>query len=163
MPRLSPSRFVLVLGALASSLSIATHAGAACNLIPGTAKSFDAALGATNRPFAGPGEPLEIRLRPCDAGSTGFLPTADEHVVTIVFEAPNGTNRVVALASDCGGVDTATCAGMPGVASAVCQATPGLATTIDVDLGDRRLRFPFPNTDAEFPPAGDQRSLTGPR
>jgi hypothetical protein len=145
---------------LAAALPARTEA--ACNLIPGTAKSFDAVLGATNRPFAGPGEPLEIRLRPCDAGSPGFLPFGDDHVVTIVFKAPGGANRVVALATDCLGVDTATCEGAPGVTSAVCHATPGLVTFDDVDAGDRRIRFPFPATDAEFPPAADGLSLTGP-
>jgi len=158
------TRLLLTLVAtIAVTLACAPRAAhAACNLIPGTAKTFDSILGATNRPFAAPGEPLEIRLRPCDTGSTGFLPTGDEHVVTMVFKAPGGTNRVVALANDCLGVDTAACDAMPGVASAVCHTTPGLTTFDDVDLGDRRLRFPFPSTDAEFPPSGDTRSLTGP-
>ena len=55
-------------GLLAVALSTAgvdrAHAG--CNLIPGTAKAFNATLGATNRPFAAPGERLEVtraRLR----------------------------------------------------------------------------------------------------
>ena len=122
-----------------ASLALAARVDAACNLIPGTAKTFDAILGATNRPFAGPGEPLEIRLRPCDTASTGFLPTGDEHVVTVVFKAPDGTNRVVALANDCLGVDTATCDGTPGVASAVCHTTPGLVT-----CDRRRPRRPAP-------------------
>ena len=74
--------------------------------------------------------------------------------MTLVFKAPDGTNRVVALANDCIGVDTATCGGAPGVTSAVCRAEPGLATRLDVDLGDRRLVFPFPDTDADFAGAG---------
>jgi len=156
-------RLLVLVATIAVALASGPRVGhAACNLIPGTAKTFDAILGATNRPFAAPGEPLELRIRPCDTASTGFLPTGDEHVVTLVFKAPGGTNRVVALATDCLGVDTATCDAMPGVASAVCHTTPGLTTFDDVDLGDRRLRFPFPQTDADFPPAADQRSLSGP-
>ncbi len=137
-------------------------ATAGCNLIPGTALTFNGAVGGTNRPFAGPGEPLEIRLRPCDAKSPGFLPSAADQVVTLVFKAPDGTNRVVALANDCAGVDTATCAGTAGVASAVCRAEPGLATRIDVDIGDRRIVFPFPDTDADFAAPDDDLTLTGP-
>jgi Tol biopolymer transport system component len=136
-------------------------AGAACNLIPGTARTFNGVLGATNRPFAGPGESLEIRLRPCDTDSPGFLPNGDDHAVTIVFKAPDGTHRVVALATDCTGVDTATCAASPGVASAVCLNTPGLGTRTDVDLGDRRIVFPFPNTDTLFGGV-DDIGLAGP-
>lgn len=155
-------RLLVLVATIAVTLACPPRASrAACNLIPGTAKTFDSILGATNRPFAAPGEPLEIRIRPCDATSTGFLATGDQHVVTMVFKAPGGTNRVVALANDCLGVDTAACDAMPGVASAVCHTTPGLTTFDDVDLGDRRLRFPFPSTDAEFPPDGDTRSLTG--
>ncbi|MBY0276359.1 hypothetical protein K2Z84_13520 [Candidatus Binatia bacterium] len=142
--------------------SAAPRADAACNLIPGTARSYDSILGATNRPFAAPGELLEMRLRPCDVSSPGFLATGDDQVVTVVFKAPGGTSRVVVLATDCLGVDTASCAATSGVASAVCHATPQLATFSDVDLGDRRLRFPFPATDAEFAPGGDGRTLSGP-
>ena len=45
---------------------------ASCNLIPGTAKTFNATLGATNRPFAAPGEAIELLVRPCDAASVGL-------------------------------------------------------------------------------------------
>ena len=158
----APHRIALPLAATLSLFSIAVQAQAACNLIPGTAKTFDSILGATNRPFAAPGEPLEIRLRTCDDESSGFLPSGDDHAVTVVFRAPDGTNRVVVLANDCTGVDTATCDAAPGVASAICLATPGLTTFTDIDLGDRRIRFPFPSTDSEFAPGGDERSLSGP-
>ena len=77
-----------LLGALASD---PRPAGAACNLIPGTAKTFNGTLGAINRPYAGPGERVEIRLRGCDTGSTGFLPAAGDQVVTLMFAAPDGT------------------------------------------------------------------------
>src|SRR5687767_5169973 len=123
----------LALAVLASSPS---RLQAACNLIPGTEKSFSAALGAANRPFAAPGERLELRLRPCDA-SPGVLADGDDHVVTLVFEPLAGSKRVVVLAADCGGVDLGACT-PPGVLSADCiEAPPGtLATRIDVDDGD---------------------------
>lgn len=152
---------VLLLGCMLAT-SPATRARAACNLIPGTAKSYDAIVGAANRPFAAPGELLELRMRPCDVTSPGFLPAGDDQVVTIVFKAPGGTSRVVVMATDCLGVDTATCAATSGVASAVCHTTPGLTTFTDVSAGDLRLRFPFPATDAELAPGGDGRTLSGP-
>ncbi|MBY0398095.1 MAG: hypothetical protein K2X91_16745, partial [Thermoleophilia bacterium] len=139
-PRHPLRRSIGVLAALLGSLGLApASADAACNLIPGTAKTFNGALGALNRPYAGPGERLEVRLRPCDTASPGFLPDGGDHVVTLIFAAPDGTRRVVALSDDCVGVDTVACAGTAGVASAVCRTEPGLATRIDVDLGDRRL------------------------
>src|SRR6476646_7285945 len=51
---------------LAAVVGAQSRAEAGCNLIPGTAKTFNAELGATNRPYAAPGEPLEIALRQCD-------------------------------------------------------------------------------------------------
>lgn len=48
-------------------LAHAAESHGACNLIPGTEKTFSATLGSTNRPYAAPGERLELALRPCDA------------------------------------------------------------------------------------------------
>ncbi len=162
MPPRFPCSVVPILVVAYAVLLAPEKAHGGCNLIPGTEKTFNGVLGATNRPYAGPGEMLELRLRPCDVGSTGFLPDPADQVVTLVFKAPDGTNRVVALATDCSGVDTATCAGTAGVASAVCRVEPRLATRIDVDLGDRRLAFPFPDTDVDFGAPADDLTLTGP-
>ena len=54
----------LVLVALSVARPEQAHAG--CNLFPTTAKTFNATLGATNRPFAAPGESVEVTLRSCD-------------------------------------------------------------------------------------------------
>jgi len=135
---------------------------AACNLIPGTEKSFSAALGATNRPYAAPGERLELKLRSCDA-SSGFRPTGTDHVVTLVFQPLTGSKRVVVLAANCGDVDLAACT-PPGVATATCvTASPSdLTTRLDLDSGDRRFNFRFPDTDALLAPDGDDATLAGP-
>ena len=153
---------IFLLAVASAQAAVAPSARAACNLIPGTAKTYDSILGAANRPFAAPGELLELRLRPCDVASPGFPASSADQVVTVVFKTSTGTARVVVLANDCLGVDTATCAATSGVSSAVCHTTPGLATFNDVDLGDLRLRFPFPATDAELAPNGDGRTLSGP-
>ena len=95
----------IVAALVAATLVHAAESHAACNLIPGTEKTFSAATGSTNRPYAAPGERFELALRPCDA-SPGFLPTGPEHVVTLAFKPLGGGNvRVVALAANCGAVD----------------------------------------------------------
>src|SRR5262245_54585100 len=100
MPRSRPA--LAGLAALAT-VGTATPVHAACNLIPGTEKSFSATVGATNRPYAAPGERLELRLRPCDT-SSGFLAAGGSHVVTLAFKPLSGANkRIVVLAENCAG------------------------------------------------------------
>ncbi|HEV7733486.1 MAG TPA: hypothetical protein VGR62_15065 [Candidatus Binatia bacterium] len=149
---------------LGLAMAGAQDARAACNLIPGTARTFGATLGATNRPFAAPGERVELRLRDCDA-SSGFLPAGTDHVVTLLFKPTSGANlRAVVVAADCGPIDMTACSNAPNVVSATCiQATPAtLQTRIDVDQGDRRLSFAFPDTDAILAPDADDVTLAGP-
>src|SRR5262249_35120844 len=122
-----------------------------------------AQLGATNRPFAGPGEPVEVRLRSCDS-SPGFQDDGPDHVVTLVFKPLSGLDRrVVVLAKKCSTVDLSSC-GPAGAISATCLEVPdpALRTRVDLDEGDRRLVFQFPDTDALLPPDGDDQTLTGP-
>ena len=157
-------RMLVAIAAVTTMSATATRrASAACNLIPGTAKTFNATLGATNRPYAAPGERLELQRRSCDAGS-GFLPDADDHVVTFAFKPSPGATRIVVLAADCAEVQLAACSSAPGVLSATCrQAAPGdLQLRTDVDLGDRRLVMRFPDTDDVLAPAADDATLAGP-
>jgi hypothetical protein len=59
------------------------RAYAGCDLIPGVKNSFRGDLGAVDRPFAGPGDLLELQLvGPCDGASPGFGPQAEDHTVT---------------------------------------------------------------------------------
>jgi hypothetical protein len=59
---------VALLALLAPGESVAN-----CNVIPGTVNSFRAALGAGDRPFAMPGDFVELTVRPevCDKASQG--------------------------------------------------------------------------------------------
>src|SRR5688572_20011794 len=75
--------------AAASTLVSARWANAACNLIPGQRGQFPGALGVLDRPFAGPGEPVEIAVRGCDA-SPGLSANAADHTVTVLFTPPAG-------------------------------------------------------------------------
>ncbi len=147
------------------------EAGAACNLIPSAAKTFRGALGGTNKPFAAPGDFVEVSAEPgrCDAISPGITSAAEDHVVTVVFKPAGYQPRVVFLTTDsCG-------SGKIKSLRTACESAPGLGVgnvscvqTSDTDLavvernGERRLAFRFPDTDALLPPAGDGRTLAGP-
>ena len=74
---------LVVLGFLVGSLA-GREALAACNLIPSASKIFRGAIGATYRPFAAPGDFVEVavdRTR-CDSESAGFAAEGADHVVT---------------------------------------------------------------------------------
>ncbi|MFN8643566.1 MAG: hypothetical protein U0802_18595, partial [Candidatus Binatia bacterium] len=90
MTRASVRRVSVVVALVAVAVGRGSRADAGCNLIPGTAKTFNAVLGATNRPFAAPGERIELRTRPCDHADSldGITNTAAQHVVTVVFQPP---------------------------------------------------------------------------
>lgn len=158
----------------ACAIALATSdARAMCNVIPAATKDFRAALGSVNRPFAGPGEFVEIRVRPtiCDSESTGFVDVdqdgskTDDHVVTVLFVPPNGgTPNAVVLAEDCSAIDLTTCNS---------KLKGGLATCVEVNgdgpAGPRilvpslnELQFRFPDTDDRVAAAGDRRTLAGP-
>jgi len=162
----------LLLVALVGSVG-SGRADAACNLIPQSQKTFRGTLGSANRPFAIPGDLVELSVRPavCDAASPGFAADVADQVVTLVFEPRNnGPRRVVVLTSeDCSGValqaKLATCGGTSGVTSVSCLrvnqgGAPGMVSLIR--NGERRLTFRFPDTDSILIPDGDQNTLSGP-
>ena len=136
---------------------------ASCNLIPGTVKAFNGTLGVANRPFAAPGERVEVHVRPCDAAETGKALTSDatDYVVTVVFE-PLGSAKpnavVLTAAPDCSGIDVVGCDKKVDVATCIAGSAAGLA--IVERNGVRKLSFRFPDTD-EFVPGLD-RTLAGP-
>jgi len=82
----------------------AQRADAACNIIPSVSKTFRSSLGATNRPFAAPGDLVQVGVDPagCDPGSPGLLGDPVQEAVTIVY-TPSGTAKrhAVVLAADC--------------------------------------------------------------
>jgi Tol biopolymer transport system component len=149
----------------------ASHPGdfayAACNVIPGTIRSFRGALGTTDRPFASPGAFVEVSLdSPCHTTSPGFSEDASEHVVTIVFKPPsNGPRSVVVLAADCVAVaaEQQRCAALPAVGTVACLPLAVGGSPVEIEVLDaRRLRVRFPDTDALFRDPADDLTLTGP-
>jgi hypothetical protein len=160
-----------VLCALVSGSLAVREAGAACNLIPSASKTFRGALGATNRPFAAPGDFVEVGVDPtrCDSASPGFSADGADQVVSIVFTPSGGQARVVFLtAGSCTSGTTKAlrqaCENAPGVgAGNVSCVEAGTNDLAVVDRnGSRRLAFRFPDTDAFFAPDGDDRTLAGP-
>src|SRR5947199_240404 len=81
-------------------LALVRTANAACNLIPSAAQTYRGTLGTTDRPYASPGQIVELRVRPalCDGISSGFVSTIPPPIpapydVTIVFTPPEGGPR----------------------------------------------------------------------
>ena len=95
--RATPWSVLLAVGACIAACAPQAHAG--CNLIPGTAKTFNAAQGATDRPFAAPGETLEVRPRPCDP-VPALTAAATDYVVTVIFTPATGSRNAVVLTAD---------------------------------------------------------------
>jgi Tol biopolymer transport system component len=159
---------VFVLASFAAATLAPRPAGAACNLIPSAIQTFRSTLGSTNKPFAAPGDFVEVGVRPavCDVASPGLQPAATDHDVTVVFTPHNkGQRRVVVL--------TASCAAAAGKLAA-CEATkgvgPGNVACVDTGatlalvtrLGVPHLSFRFPDTDAFLGAPNDRRTLAGP-
>jgi hypothetical protein len=139
-------------------------ADAGCNLIPSAQTTFRGALGSADRPFAGPDDMVELRVRSavCDTASVGFSATADDEVVTVIFTPPNGTKNVIVIANDCSDIPTS----CPGASSLRCQdadqpAQPADLAVVERD-GERRVLFRFPDTDADLAPDGDDHTFSGP-
>jgi Tol biopolymer transport system component len=143
-------------------------ADAGCNLIPGTTKTFNATLGATNRPFAAPGEALEVAVRPCDSASPGLGVAAANHVVTVLFTPTSGPKNAVVLTADANcatniNAKLAACAAqLTGGGTATCVPAAQSGLQIVDRNGVPHLSFRFPDTDAQYAPDADDRTFSGP-
>ncbi len=160
-----PTRIVCAMILAAAALyALPEHALAACNLIPGVEKVYASHRGAVNRPYAAPGETMELRLRACDVDTAGFEATGADHVASFLFKPTGGgANHMVVVAADCLSVDTATCAADPGIDAVTCiEAPAALNSRTDIDDGDLRLVVTMPDTDALFAGASDDNTLAGP-
>ncbi len=129
------------------------RAHASCNQIPGATTTFRGRIGTLNRPFAAPGEIVQVRVSPaCDAGHE--LPA--NPVVSVFFLPQNAAPSLVVSAADCSGMESEIrrCAdrGLRNV-----QCIPSTA-----QVADGRLSFSFPDTDAFVGDKDDDRTLAGP-
>jgi Tol biopolymer transport system component len=167
-PSMHPLRLLLLVTAL---LAPALDARAACNLIPSASRNFRGTLGDLNRPFAAPGDFVEIGVSPdrCAGASAGLAASIDDQIVTVVFEPPGGGDRRVAFLTTqgCGApsmvAKAGACEATVGAGRVACvQAGAGVDMALVDRNGEQRLSFRFPDTDALFPPDGDGRTATGP-
>lgn len=142
--RLWPAAWLALAGLLP-----ALNAEASCDLFPTTERTYAAALGTTNRPFAAPGETLELRRRACDTAGRAPSAIVGQNLVTIAFlDAVASGGSLVVVADDCDAAlatSVDACTLEKGVDAAACVATDELEV-----LGDGSLRFPFPATAALF-------------
>lgn len=153
--------------ATAVVMLLAAHgaACATCNVIPGVANVFRGTRGSVDRPFAGPGEVLRLRLsETCEADGPAFGTDADALVATFVFTPWAGARNLVVSAADCSTLDErlARCRQRDDVAAAVCVSAGGRDVSVDSNGDGARLELRVPDTDALLPPAGDGRGFTGP-
>jgi len=153
--------------ALACSLllSAPTIAGAACNLIPGASNIFAGDQGSLNRPFAAPGEPVEVALRTCD-DSPGLGPSAADQNVTLIYTPTVGPRTAVVMtaAADCSAIDpllSACEAGLGGGASAYCVSGADAGLAIVDRSGVTTQQFLMPDTDARCSGGSDDGDPCG--
>lgn len=139
------------------------EAEAACNLIPGTVRTFNSTLGATNRPFAAPNENVELRLRPCDVNTPGIGATPAENIVTVVFTPPSGLPEAIVLTSgDCTAINAELAACSASLAGGTASCLPNRPIDVIDRSGVRHLRFPFPDTDSSILTPFDDITRAGP-
>ena len=157
---------------LLAPLVLPSRGDGACNVIPGAIQTFRSTLGLANKPYAAPGDFVEVAVRPgeCDVRSPGLGALASDHVVTIVFTPPsNGPRRAVFLTAG-------TCAAAAAKKDA-CEAIVGAGQVACVEGGaaalalvQRSIRgvaldflsFRFPDTGNLFAPDPDRPTLAGP-
>ena len=166
-----PISAALALAALTAAMP--RQADAACNLIPSASRSFRGTLGDLNRPFAAPGDFVEVGASParCAGASPGFSDELDDQVVSVVFKPPGGQPRVAFLTSgNCFDADAqqkvAACEATLGAGNVSCVQAGPLASPVNLAIvernGERKVSFRFPDTDALLAPDFDDRTLSGP-
>jgi Tol biopolymer transport system component len=156
----------LALAGLVLGLATPPAAEAACNLIPQTTETFDSVVGTTNRPFAAPGELIEVAVRPCDTASAGLTTTPSDQVVTVLF-TPSGSptqNVVVLTAGSCSSlsVQLNACQGQLGGGQTLCVEGSSAGLQLVQRPDGPHLQFLFPDTDALVGSIGDGLTLAGP-
>src|SRR5262249_5178963 len=125
-------------------------------------RTFRGALATVDRPFARPGDTVDLQLDPtCHGASPGFSPTAAQHVVTVLFRPPAGVPNAVVLAPDCLGFAAARdrCEAQLGGGPATGAPAGDAVSVLERD-GTLHLRLRFPDTDAVFSTPGDPATTT---
>lgn len=136
---------------------------AACDVLPGIATSFRGARGRIDRPFARPGDPIEIAPSTCDAPQGTLDRPATSYSVAFVFTPPAGPPTVVVRRASCADFTPGPpCASLVRSGRVLCvpSGEPDFAI-VDRD-GESRLRVTLPATDTLLRDPDDGLGLTGP-
>jgi hypothetical protein len=159
--------WLLLAGSVLRAALAPAPARAACNLIPQAQLSFRGTLGSVDRPFAAPGDfvELDVRTTPplCDGASTkpnGFDGVASDYVVTLLFTPlGGGPDRAVVLATNCAAAGLGAC---KSDVSCIQVNKPGDPVGLEMvtRLDGKHLRFRFPNTKGLI--KNDDHTLAGP-
>ena len=146
-------------------------ANACCNVIPPAIQPFRGVVASVDRPFAGPGDWVELSPDRC-GGASGFLAPPDQFVVSVAFTSPAGAppTLLVLTPDDCAAPAVQTALGtcrraLPAGAGLVCRTLRTSSVDADVERPTARpdnLRFRFPDTDDLVGDPTDDRTLTGP-
>lgn len=163
----SPALAVAALAAALAGVLPSRYAHAACNIIPGTTRTFRSQLGRVDRPFAGPGDFVGVSLdaKRCDAARPTLDANAARHVVTLAFTpAGGGPTHVVVIGDPAAaqvqaGLDA--CERASGVRPFAIDASSNAAEIVDVG-GTRTLRFRMPDTRPMWAGGANGLDLAGP-
>src|SRR5262245_56674022 len=138
----------------------AREASAGCNVIPPAVTTFRGTLGATDKPFATPGDWVTLSLDPTCAGAAPvFTAPASAYVVSVIFTPPNGGPPIVIpLAANCAPFPVGSCS--PS-AFDFCTTVNGQPLTEVEVISDHAIRFRFPDTDFLLGDASDDLTLAG--
>jgi len=170
MPRNTTRPALLASVAVATAVTIlATHAAhAACNIIPGTSRTFRGQIGRVDRPFAGPGDFVGVSLdaQRCDARRPALGVSTPAHVVTLAFVPAGGGPTHLVVIGDLAapqvqdGLDA--CEASTGTRPhAIDVTSAGVAEIADL-RGIRTLRFRMPDTRPAWEGGVDGLDLAGP-
>lgn len=143
---------------------VGRDAKAACDIIPPAKREFRSSLGSISRPFAKPGDLVDISLDPvCHSLSPGFSDRTEDHVVTLVFTPPGGPVNVVVLSSGDADIQEQVdqCEQLEEVAAVRWMRLPIDSPSL-IALSPRALRFRFPDTDDAVAAPDDDLTFAGP-
>lgn len=129
---------------------------AACDAIPGAQGRFRGSRGIVDRPFARPGDTVEVGG---DADCSDASPRVVDasSVVTIVFRPPHGPSNAVVIAPSCATIlaERTACEAELGGGSLTCVSAAAAGLEVVTRAGAPRARFRFPDTDAILSDAAD--------
>lgn len=138
------SRSVCALGLLLLSFVAASPVAAICDVIPQVKTITRGAMGGIDRPFASPGDPVELSV---DTGGCDSAVFADDVLITFLFKPQSGSRHAVVVSSEVGGCQAAALAQQ--LEACEVQLDGGHTTCVEdpsATGSPTRLSLSFPDT-----------------